>query len=86
MMNNEPSSPLRSLVAAIASGKLNRSDLVENRQEILMDVLDCDSPDLLELIMETENRCQLENITVGNLVDNFPDDGLDDSDFQPVAK
>jgi hypothetical protein len=51
-----------------------------------MDVLDCDSADLVELIMETENRSQLEDITVGNLVDNFPDDGLDDSDFQPVAK
>jgi hypothetical protein len=85
-MNNEPFRPLRNLVAAIASGKLNRSDLVENRQEVLMDVLDCDSVDLLELIMETENRSQLENITVRNLVDNFPDDGLDDSDFQPVAK
>jgi hypothetical protein len=86
MMNNEPFSPLRSLVAAIASGKLNRSDLVENRQEVLMDVLDCYSPDLVELIMETENRGQLRNITVGNLVDNFPDEGLDDSDFHPVAK
>ncbi len=86
MMNNEPFSPLRSLFAAIASGKLNRSDLVENRQEVLMDVLDCDSADLVELIMETENRSQLRNITVSNLVDNFPDDGLDDSDFQPVAK
>jgi hypothetical protein len=86
MMNNEPFSPLRSLVAAIASGKLNRSDLVENRQEVLTDVLDCDSADLVELIMETENRSQLRNITVSNLVDNFPDDGLDDSDFQPVAK
>ena len=86
MMNNEPFSPLRSLVAAIASGKLNRSDLVENRQEVLMEVFDCDSPDLVELIMEMENRAQLRNITVGNLVDNFRDEGLDDSDFHLVAK
>jgi hypothetical protein len=85
-MNTEPFSPLRSLVAAIASGKLNRSNLVENRQEVLMEVLDCDSSDLVELMMETENRTQLGNITVGNLVDNFPDEGLDDSDFHPVAK
>ena len=85
-MNNEPFSPLRNLVAAIASGKLYRSDLVENRQEVLMEILDCDSADLVELIMETANRSQPGNITVGNLVDNFPDEGLDDSDFQPVAK
>ena len=86
MMNNEPFSPLRSLVAAIASGKLNRSDLAENRKEVLVDVLDCDATDLVELIMETENRNQLRNITIGNLVDNFPDEGLDDSDSHPVAK
>jgi hypothetical protein len=86
MMNNEPLNPLRNLVAAVTSGKLNRSDLVENRQEVLMDVLDCDSDDLVELIMEMENRTQLRNITVGNLVDNFPDEGLDNSDFPPVAK
>jgi len=86
MMNNEPFSPLRNLVAAIASGRLKRSDLVENRHEVLMELLDCDSADLVELIMEAENRSQLGNITVGNLVDNFPDEGLDDSDFQPVAK
>ena len=86
MMYHEPFSPLRSLVAAIASGKLNRSDLVENRQEVLMEVLDCDSADLVELIMQTENRSQPGSITVGNLVDNFPDEGLDNSDFQPVAK
>ena len=85
-MNTEPFSPLRSLVAAIASGKLNRSDLAENRKEVLVDVLDCDSPDLVDLIMETENRNQLRNITIGNLVDNFPDEGLDDSDSHPVAK
>ena len=85
-MNTEPFSPLRSLVAAIASGKLNRSDLAENRKEVLVDVLDCDSPDLVELIMETENRNQLRNIIIGNLVDNFPDEGLDDSDSHPVAK
>jgi hypothetical protein len=36
--------------------------------------------------MEKENRAQLRNITVGNLVDNFPDEGLDDSDFHLVAK
>jgi acyl carrier protein len=86
MTNNEPFSPLRSLVASITSGKLNRSDLVENRQEVLMGILDCDSSDLVELIMETENRSQLRNITVGNLVDNFPDEDLDDTDFHPVAK
>jgi acyl carrier protein len=86
MMNNEPFSPLRSLITAISSGKLDRSDLVENRQEILMEILDCDSADLIELIMETENRSQMGNITVGNLVDNFPDEGLDDTDFHPVAK
>ena len=86
MTNNEPFTPLRSLVAAIASGKLNRPDLVENREEALMNILDCDSADLIELIMVTENRSQLRNLTVGNLVDNFPDEGLDDSDFQPVAK
>ena len=85
-MNTEPFSPLRSLVAAIASGKLNRSDLAENRKEVLVDVLDCDATDLVELIMETENRNQLRNITIGNLVDNFPDEGLDDSDSHPVAK
>jgi hypothetical protein len=86
MTNNEPFSPLRSLIAAIASGKLNRSDLAENRQEALMEVLNCDSADLIELIMETENRSQMGNITVGNLVDNFPHEGLDDTDFYPVAK
>jgi hypothetical protein len=85
-MNNEPFSPIRSLVAAIASGKLNRYDLVENRQETLLEVLNCDSADLIELIMETERRSQMANITVGNLVDNFPDEGLDDTDFHPVAK
>ncbi len=51
-----------------------------------MEILDCDSADLVELIRETANRSQPGNITVGNLVDNFPDEGLDDSDFQPVAK
>jgi hypothetical protein len=83
MTNNEPFSPLRNLVAAIGSGKLSRSDLVENRQEVLMEVLGCDSVDLLELVMEAERRSRRGAITVGNLVDNFPD--LDDSDFQPVA-
>ncbi|HKD62931.1 MAG TPA: hypothetical protein VKB40_02775 [Candidatus Acidoferrales bacterium] len=86
MLNSEPFSPLRSLIAAIASGRLNRSDRVEDRQAILMEVSECDSADLVELIMQTENRSQLTNITVGNLVDNFPDEGLDDFDFHPVAR
>jgi len=51
-----------------------------------MEVSECDSADLVELIMQTENRSQLTNITVGNLVDNFPDEGLDDFDFHPVAR
>jgi acyl carrier protein len=81
-MDSKLPNPRRKLAFAIASGKLDRSDTLDDRTHALAQLFDCDSLDLVELIMALEKRSKGRIQTLGDLLDSFPDNGPDSDPSQ----
>ena len=80
-----PRSLREDLRRAVTSGDLKREDNLEAVGEQLSDIFQCDSLDLVELVMAIEEQKEKSPTTVGDLMDLIEKDGPDDT-AAPVGK
>jgi acyl carrier protein len=80
-----PRSLRENLRRAVRSGDLKREDNLEAVGEQLSDIFQCDSLDLVELVMAIEEQKEKSPTTVGDLMDLIERDGPDET-AAPVGK
>ena len=83
-MNPDSSDMVRNLQLAIVSGELNKEDSLEQVSSKLEEIIECDSSDVVELLMALEERGV--KATVAELIKLFEDNDTDDDNLTPVRK
>jgi hypothetical protein len=82
----DPDSPdiLRNLRLAVMSGELSGENTLEQESSKLEEILECDSSDVVELLMALEERGVKP--TVSELIKLFEGNDSDDDNLTPVRK